>query len=812
MFYHGRNDYFRMDKTEESANIVKHIHHDDIDPVLDEHFIKPFFCPIYTDQKSINYEDLTLIWLDAHHNESVNNLLPRTVKLREKINSLQLFQECTPCEDFIHSAVNEHIFLIISGSFGRVLVPQVHHLAQISCIFVFCADKVMHSSWAQNFIKIKGVFNNDDELMRALIKNVDIYSTFSESMCVFNADTLETSIRNLTSDQVIFMWNHLLIETLLRFSPSKKDKQDFLDLSRSHYKDNSVTLKQIDDFEENYTPEKAITWYTRDSFVYRILNKALRTQNIDMIFQMRFIIIDLYKQLEILCQKQFPPSGSILTIYRGQFLPADELAKIHNNVGHLISMNSFISTTTDCSVAVDFAGNGEGQPLLESILFEINMNTMIHRASRPFAKLHEKSYMNNEKEILLSMDTVFRIDSVELATDTIWHVRLTIVDNDFKELQNLNACLTQNLPASTSILDLANLLHQIGEFLRAERYCKLLLSTSELTPASIADVYDLLCHIYVSIGDFDQAKLYAQKGLDINERDLPHNSPWRLLMDDDDDDDNPSPQLNWVSNPENSMELSVDISPIMEYVGKQITSRTPAIANSHRSLGNVYHRLGNHCLALLHFEHSLCIDRQILHPMHAILATDYSNLASTYYSLGAANTALLNHQKALEIDLASLPANHPSLAHSYNCIGLDFLELNRWDDAFDCFTKAKNIYSLCLPPNHYHHVELLNNIGLCYYHQGETELALSNFEQALSDSITSFPANHLDIAQIHHNLGSAYSRRREYPLAFMHATKAVEIGMVVLSFIHPNLMIFQEMMNNIKEKLQQETCATPTIV
>ena len=42
--------------------------------------------------------------------------------------------------------------------------------------------------------------------------------------------------------------------------------------------------------KKTYSSETAIWWYTRDSFIYRILNKALRTQNIQILISFRFLI------------------------------------------------------------------------------------------------------------------------------------------------------------------------------------------------------------------------------------------------------------------------------------------------------------------------------------------------------------------------------------------------------------------------------------------------------------------------------------------------------------------------------------------
>ena len=57
-------------------------------------------------------------------------------------------------------------------------------------------------------------------------------------------------------------------------------------------------LRQIEEFDETYTSDKAIYWYTRDTFLFRLVNKTLRTQNnFNIIFTLRYYLTDLISEL-----------------------------------------------------------------------------------------------------------------------------------------------------------------------------------------------------------------------------------------------------------------------------------------------------------------------------------------------------------------------------------------------------------------------------------------------------------------------------------------------------------------------------------
>ncbi|CAF1469955.1 unnamed protein product, partial [Didymodactylos carnosus] len=79
---------------------------------------------------------------------------------------------------------------------------------------------------------------------------------------------------------------------------------------------------------------------------YHLLNKALRTLDIDLLYLLGFFIRDLREQLE---QYRSP---SPIRIYRTQLMSKTEVQQLDNFRGQLISMNSFLSTTLDREVAV----------------------------------------------------------------------------------------------------------------------------------------------------------------------------------------------------------------------------------------------------------------------------------------------------------------------------------------------------------------------------------------------------------------------------------------------------------------------------
>ncbi|CAF1409940.1 unnamed protein product [Rotaria sp. Silwood1] len=66
---------------------------------------------------------------------------------------------------------------------------------------------------------------------------------------------------------------------------------------RRIYKDNEQVLAEIDAFDQMYHSNAALQWYSRDSFLFQIINQALRSSNVNAMFKMRYFLTDLYAPL-----------------------------------------------------------------------------------------------------------------------------------------------------------------------------------------------------------------------------------------------------------------------------------------------------------------------------------------------------------------------------------------------------------------------------------------------------------------------------------------------------------------------------------
>ena len=267
----------------------------------------------------------------------------------------------------------------------------------------------------------------------------------------FSSQSLGNSliyIHDLSADNDAFLSFQLTLDIILRLERNRFARDEMLSMCRSRFAHDRLILSAIDRFEMTYQFESdAARWYTADSFLYRLLNEVLRTERADSIFKLRYFIQDLHNQLAQMQIDYFKrleySTNPILKLYRGQTMAwTDFQHQFRANQGNLISINSFLSTTTDRHVARAFAGDGDdklGEKDI-SVLYEITIDTRLSY-SVPFAELGGYTNFEYEDEVLFSIGAVFRIEESCQEHRKLWTVKLTL-NNDENEQWNI---LTEHL-------------------------------------------------------------------------------------------------------------------------------------------------------------------------------------------------------------------------------------------------------------------------------------------------------------------------------------------------------------------------------
>ncbi|CAF0994519.1 unnamed protein product [Adineta steineri] len=372
-----------------------------------------------------------------------------------------------------------------------------------------------------------------------------------------------------------------------------------------------------------------------------MLNYALRVMEGDTIINMGFFIHDLHLQIQQLHQQQVNSyRGKAFTVYRGQGLSKARFEKLRKTKGGLISFNNFLSSSTKQDIALGLAYSASENVDMVGILFIMSIDPCIK--STPFASTKEKSYFNEEDEILFSMHTVFRVGAIKVmySNNQLYQVKLQLTSDDDQQLRLLTDRIRVEVCGSTGWNRLANLLLKIGQFNKAEElYNVLLKQTSDKDEKAL--YYNQLGCVKDDQGDYEKAIWYYEQGLEIDQETLPPNHS--------------------------------------------------DLATSYSNIGLTYNKMGECSKALLFYEKGLKIFLKSLPSDHPDLATSYNNIGIVYDEMGEYSKALLFYEKALEIYRKTLPSNHPSLATSYDNIGGVYDVMEEYSKALSFYEEALEI-------------------------------------------------------------------------------------------------------------------------
>ena len=734
-----------------------------------------------------NLEDLMIIWLDENNElRHEENEYKRKNRLREIVNCLRTFDNVTECFDFIQTIKEEKIFLIISGTLGKASISDIENLSQVLSVYIYCFHGHKHQQWIKDYQKIVGTFTTEDELITQLTRDVSLFfQNYLPVTVIHSIDIKERSMQDLTKDQARFMWSQLLMDTLYHLPKTKHSKEEFIRECRRRYKNNKSQQKKIDEFEKNYKSSSAISWYTRDSFLYRIVNKALRTQNMLYILKCRFFIIDLYQNLKRLHSKFISKAcKNVITVYRGQMIAAEEFTTLKMNVNGFIAINTFFSTTYTSTVALDFAGNGSGRPMFESVLFEIEIDSSLHKT--PFANVQHISRFNSEKELILSLGTTFRIESVDPITTTIWCIRLiSVSEMNTTELDCLARYIKMDISNSSSYLAFGKILQEIGEYDIAEKYYGVLLS--ELPPyhQDIPAVYTGLGSTIVKTQkNLSQALEYLNQSLLLQVKIFPE----KLFL--------------FVETLENIAGVLVErwqyqsalkhyhlILAMFDCVYPKNHSRVLLMrAEVYNNMGYIYSKRNKLDAALHFYKMSHKIERKLLPLSHPSIAVGLNNMATIYVRKANFQLADRYYRKATEIRQKALPfEQHPDLVQMYNNLGTLDYERKHFDQAIMFFKKALEIQLKCLPPVHPQTVTLYNSLGNTYLAKNNYEQALAMYGKALEIGQQCWGPIHIEVSQSYTNMGVAYRHLKDYIRASDNCQKALNVAKQCLPSCHVDL-------------------------
>ena len=482
-----------------------------------------------------------------------------------------------------------------------------------------------------------------------------------------------------------FVHSQIFIDVLLRIKPTQEDKNELISRCNKTYKGNEKELAVVTEFSKKYLSERALWWYTRESFIYRMLNKALRVQNTDVLFLFRFLIVDLEEQLK----KYRCPT--LVKVYRGQVMSKEEVDMLKNSINKFISINSFLSTSSDRGIALEFLNEDQSADDLRKVLFEIDADPAV--TTKPFADITKISYYQGESEVLMMIGSIFRIVNVREDDRKVVIIEMTLCSEDDNELKNIFEHMkNEHGGGEKNLLSFGNVLADMGKFDEAEKYYLRLLHYLSPTDPDIARCYHGLGNVTDEKGDYDSSLEWHEKSFELRMKSLkadhPHLAPSHI-------------SIGCAHfNKGDYQKALLSYNKAYDIIKKAFGDSHPDIAMCLNNIGCVYERQKDYSNALKCHKEALEIRKEYLPEHHADISQSHHNTGNIYRALEQYDLALEHYEESLTIKIKSLPSQHRDIALTQENIGNVYKDKGDLNEALTYYKKAADIYHHSLPPTH----------------------------------------------------------------------------------------------------------------
>jgi hypothetical protein len=562
----------------------------------------------------------TLILLDANVNTSTEHQQFKK-QCQSLTNSIRTFTDVTACVEFIHNQPDDHhIVLVVSLALAHETIPLAHSSSQLSGIYVDLSNQTnTDTTWTNGYDKVRGnLFNN----LQTILEHLPGYNKASNDLDTPGFSFISKSeIQAGNRQDPTFMYQQLLKDILLNDKEDDSEaiaRKQMIDFCRQTCAIQTTQLPIIDEFETTFHPSRSFFWYTRECFLYEMINKALRQPDPVALYKLRYFIRHLHNQISWTAFLNGVLEKT-LEVYRGQGIRTSEFNRLKNGVGGLLSFNNFLSTSASRKVGLYYAERAKLMSDEVSVLFSMEIDPKLRKC--PFTSLGEQSYYrDDEQEILFTAGTVFRIQSVNQMNADQWEIHLSLSEDTDEVLAYYTKKMRDQTKSNHPLISLTRLMDELGQYKMLD---------------TLADIFtedETMFYNPISAGGFQRALGNAyhsaknlKKGLDC---------------------------------------LQNALSLFLQKVPENHFSLSPTYNN----IGNVQYAIKDYKNALLSYEAALNCQLTTETPDISSIIVYRRNCGLAYEAISKKEEALDQYHQALELQRQYLGEDDPDLAQTYNLI------------------------------------------------------------------------------------------------------------------------------------------------
>ena len=468
----------------------------------------------------------------------------------------------------------------------------------------------------------------------------------------------------------------------------EKAKIEMLTTCRQYYQGNPRMNRDIDEFEQFYHSGDCIAWYTRETFIYKLINKALRTEDIEQLYIFRYFISDLSRQLADRYQLMKSLPEKILRLYRGVPTLKQEFEKLKKNIGKTFAANSYWSTSRDRSYALTFAKSSVDRENIAAVLYEIECNLENENDSTIFTDISDISRFPGEREVLFDAGSVFQIENIEEEMNdngdiTICTINVKTIEEDQQLENEYREYNRKQMNEEGPRIMFSILLKRMGKFKKSLQFLYNLLANPD--GENVAYI-----HNRIGIALKDNAKYYDA---------LMHfDKAFKMTYYSDPPDRKYSAYV--LHNKGLVYAKQKNYENALQYYRRAISVLNSQGDNDNFDIGvaQFYNSIGRLLLHQKRFDEALAYQLQALKiresftPNHVMNAFVYADIGNIYCAQRNYEKALEYHVQALELRKKFLPKDNHCIAWSIHQVGKIYYNINDLPTARDLYQQSLEIY------------------------------------------------------------------------------------------------------------------------
>ncbi|UJR07901.1 hypothetical protein I4U23_012184 [Adineta vaga] len=620
-------------------------------------------------------DTVTLMWFNPSDDDKNKTIDKMNIICYTDIDVLSQSMETTK---------NQKIFVIISANDAVKYLAAILELLSSNSLFIFPEN----STYLFDHVikeKIVGNFKNSIDLIQAIKETVEKFNKSIE--LVSNDNQYQQGTCDLSKYSGRYLWFQLFHEVIQHLSPDDDcgAKEEMLNVCRQFYQNNDQTLKMIDEFDRTFQINDCICWYTKSTFVFEIINKALRTEDIEQLYQFRYYVAGLSKQLDRQCEKMKNEREEKLILYRGSGMHKQELESLMLMVGKLIATNEYWSTSRNVSRAEMFIRRESN---FIPVLYKIECDLNHCKDSIIFADISSLSHFGSaEEEYLFNAGSIFQVEGIEQdVKNDIYSIKIKTTDKGGELAKQYKEDYRADMDYESPRMMIGILLKRIGLYEKSLGYFRELLKN----PGD-----EKLSHIHNRIGIALQHQNKCEEALEH------FNKAYNLAIASDSEDEI---HLALILHGKGLVFDKIQrSSEALDCYKRAIKKFKDTIGDNNRSSADIYSCIGRYHSRKADYKTARFYQNKVseirqscLPPNHHIHAFSYIDVAKTYFIEKRYNKALEYQLKALKLRQDCLLPDHLNIASSLHYIGTIYFAMKKPDEALDYYQKSLEMTRKCL--------------------------------------------------------------------------------------------------------------------